>query len=356
MDWHALREGEGEKLRQLAERYHLHPLHLEDCEHGGQSAKLEDGDTELFNEIRARNNKAFADVGHTREGTMDAAINLELAHAMFKRSEKLDDLSRRIHFEEFALCLTKTYRFDGKFCWRSLGQDVGKLFMRPTPLVTMLGSMDKPEKVRMAAQKRVPREKLVETRPEELIQEGPKKVVGADGTIEGEEEEECNEATYARITAQDRKIDALTKGTQHVSMLKMLVDEKDHVQTVENFFDFAFLIKDKKVEFCEDVETKQPKAKHQHNINSDSSNRESQQLVLSLNMKDVKRLAAALAREGNECPLHRNDELYDARDAQEQAEILSKNVAAKLKASEQVKAERRTQKTQASQAATQKKR
>lgn len=48
MDWHALHEGEGEKLKQLAERFALHPLHIEDCEHGDQNAKLEDGEGYLF--------------------------------------------------------------------------------------------------------------------------------------------------------------------------------------------------------------------------------------------------------------------------------------------------------------------
>lgn len=48
MDWHALHEGEGAKLKELAERYHLHPLHIEDCEHGGQNAKIEDGEGYLF--------------------------------------------------------------------------------------------------------------------------------------------------------------------------------------------------------------------------------------------------------------------------------------------------------------------
>jgi magnesium transporter len=48
MDWHALREGEEPKLIELADRYKLHPLHIEDCQHGGQNAKLEDGDTYLF--------------------------------------------------------------------------------------------------------------------------------------------------------------------------------------------------------------------------------------------------------------------------------------------------------------------
>ena len=48
MVWHALHEGEGAKLHELAEQYHLHPLHIEDCEHGGQNAKLEEDENYLF--------------------------------------------------------------------------------------------------------------------------------------------------------------------------------------------------------------------------------------------------------------------------------------------------------------------
>jgi len=48
MNWHALHEGEGEKLKELAVQYNLHPLHIEDCEHGGQNAKLEEDDNYLF--------------------------------------------------------------------------------------------------------------------------------------------------------------------------------------------------------------------------------------------------------------------------------------------------------------------
>jgi magnesium transporter len=48
MEWHDLHEGEEGKLLELAARYRLHPLHIEDCQHGDQSAKLEDGDDYLF--------------------------------------------------------------------------------------------------------------------------------------------------------------------------------------------------------------------------------------------------------------------------------------------------------------------
>ena len=52
MTWHALQEGEEAKLIALAESYTLHPLHVEDCQHGGQNAKIEDGDRYLFTVLK----------------------------------------------------------------------------------------------------------------------------------------------------------------------------------------------------------------------------------------------------------------------------------------------------------------
>jgi magnesium transporter len=42
MEWHDLRDPNDPRLDQLAERYRLHPLHIEDCRHGGQNAKVEE--------------------------------------------------------------------------------------------------------------------------------------------------------------------------------------------------------------------------------------------------------------------------------------------------------------------------
>lgn len=308
---------------------------------GENKSQLEDFNSDLYQTLRMKNNEIYEKVGHTREGAVDAAINLELVHALYKRSEKLDDLSRRIHFDDFAISLTKNFRCDGVFNWRALGQDVGKLFMRPTPLTSMLGTLDKPEKVRIAAQRRV-KETFEEVRPETIIQESK---VGADGA----EEEENNEATWARISSQSTKMAQMTKNS-HINMFKFLVDERDHVQTIENFFDFAFLVKNKVTEFVEDSTDKQPKLKHQTPEEMASENRDSQQLVISLNMKDVKRLAQLLKKDGNVCPLHRHDELYEANNAAEQADILARQVKKKLDESAVVQAERRTQKMQASQA------
>jgi magnesium transporter len=46
--WHDLRNANDPELDALAERYHLHPLHIEDCRHRNQRAKVEEGADYIF--------------------------------------------------------------------------------------------------------------------------------------------------------------------------------------------------------------------------------------------------------------------------------------------------------------------
>ena len=48
MTWHDLRDANDPELDALAERYHLHPLHIEDCRHRNQRAKVEEGADYIF--------------------------------------------------------------------------------------------------------------------------------------------------------------------------------------------------------------------------------------------------------------------------------------------------------------------
>lgn len=48
MDWHEIRDPQDPELDRLAERYRLHPLHVEDCRHRGQNAKVEESRGYLF--------------------------------------------------------------------------------------------------------------------------------------------------------------------------------------------------------------------------------------------------------------------------------------------------------------------
>jgi magnesium transporter len=48
MNWHDIRDPNDPELDRLAERYDLHPLHIEDCRHRNQSAKVEEQGNYLF--------------------------------------------------------------------------------------------------------------------------------------------------------------------------------------------------------------------------------------------------------------------------------------------------------------------
>ena len=48
MEWHNISDPASPELDRLAERYRLHPLHVEDCRHRNQSAKIEEGQSYLF--------------------------------------------------------------------------------------------------------------------------------------------------------------------------------------------------------------------------------------------------------------------------------------------------------------------
>ena len=48
MDWHEIRDPQDPELDLLAARYRLHPLHVEDCRHRNQNAKVEESRGYLF--------------------------------------------------------------------------------------------------------------------------------------------------------------------------------------------------------------------------------------------------------------------------------------------------------------------
>ena len=48
MQWHKIDDPNSPELDRLAERYHLHPLHIEDCRHRNQNAKIEENPGYVF--------------------------------------------------------------------------------------------------------------------------------------------------------------------------------------------------------------------------------------------------------------------------------------------------------------------
>ena len=52
MPWYNILDPNGPELDQLAERYKLHPLHVEDCRQRDQRAKIEEGHGYLFTVLK----------------------------------------------------------------------------------------------------------------------------------------------------------------------------------------------------------------------------------------------------------------------------------------------------------------
>src|SRR5215831_11760622 len=52
MEWHNVFNPASPELDELAQRYHLHPLHVEDCRHRNQRAKIEEGNGYLFTVLK----------------------------------------------------------------------------------------------------------------------------------------------------------------------------------------------------------------------------------------------------------------------------------------------------------------
>lgn len=52
MEWHHIADPASPELDRLAEQFHLHPLHIEDCRHRDQRAKLEEGQGYLFTVLK----------------------------------------------------------------------------------------------------------------------------------------------------------------------------------------------------------------------------------------------------------------------------------------------------------------
>lgn len=124
-----------------------------------------------------------------------------------------------------------------------------------------------------------------------------------------------------------------------VDLLQLLVDPSDDIQTVENFFDFSFLIKEKKVTVVIDDATQLPQV---ISIPEGKNEDIPIQTVLSMNMKDIKELRMIMNRIKSEPSLtrklpggymktyptlHRDDDLYSAPDVHAQADILQRRQA-----------------------------
>eukprot|EP01041_Mallomonas_annulata_P001325 gene1325-2554_t len=294
--------------------------------------------SEVFSNLRMKNNALFLNTGHTREQFNDALNLKEISKAANIQAEHLDDMSRKYDFQSWANVVKQKYENseDHIFSWSDFGKDIGTLFLRAPRVCPMLGVINNEVKIRTMA-KRSKKEYVAETRPEE--QQGTGEQAEATNlriihlweylkTEQSQSQSQSLSLTQSQSHSQGVQSSSRKQATQQsgvteeeldenvvIDLFHTLVDPKDNVQTIENFFDFAFLVKDKRVVQTLDAEGV-PVTIPVNDMEEDGQLAGSRkQMVLSLAMKDLQSLS--------EYSHKIDDPLYAAKDAREQANILA---------------------------------
>jgi magnesium transporter len=111
MKWHDIADPKDTELDRLAEQYHIHPLHIEDCRHRNQRAKVEENGGYIFTVLKTvqvldDGDLAFHDLDiflgcdwiiTVQEGNRDSAAKiLQPIHAM-EASLRVDQVFYRIY-------------------------------------------------------------------------------------------------------------------------------------------------------------------------------------------------------------------------------------------------------------------
>ena len=305
-----------------------------------------------YEEMRNLVNSQFQRTHHSREQLLDAENLKLLSLATKKQASKIDSTSSIYNFNTFADSIRNDF-IDietSYFSWTTLGKQCATIFRTIPAFDTLYGPIGKG----YVAKERKKTEKPVD--------DGAR-LTRAESVEQSEEADRGNEATNERIKKLQR---TLEKATSHngkeatetindnesktVDLLKLLVDTKDKVQTIENFFDFAFLLQRKRVAESKISDDQLPRALFCTNLDTDK-----QQLVLSLDMKqlgevnelleEIHEMEQLLGKAPAEQVadvygvLHRNDELYSSSDARDQAEILSRRQVEQMQKQKQLKSQ-----------------
>lgn len=209
--------------------------------------RIEERATELtslaskaFEEERSRNNKLFKKVRYTRELGNDGENMAAISELATKRSAQLARSVSRYSAHRVADCLQRDYGSHSDGIWLSLGRDVSALFRTVPRLDFMCGALQKPDKVKKPIQRKhrvaADMDDVEETQYE---------------TVDYSERQDAaakkhEEATNQRLQHLLGELDKLGARQSPIDIMRLCVNPHSFHQTVENFFDLSFLVKDSK--------------------------------------------------------------------------------------------------------------
>lgn len=237
---------------------------------------------EKFEEYRDENNKLFDTALYPREfvSNLDnhSAILTLLPAEIHIRGFESDKVIEKLL--EIAGSNEEGAR-NANFNWKVFGMSVGEC-MRTTPRVSfMLGAVEKEVKERKKAEKTA-RKGVKDT---EAKMETPDEIKA------GDEVEQTKDATQLRIEAMEKAIRKLPlKNGGTADIIRFLVNPNSFTQTVENFFDFSFLIRNGAVGLTQDKETGQLLARKTDETEASEVSGHGNQCILSLDMHEWEEL------------------------------------------------------------------
>eukprot|EP01032_Pedospumella_encystans_P009504 gene9504-11180_t len=259
---------------------------------------------------------------NTNELMAGATCVRQLTDAVKGQAQTLSDVSARLSWQDLSTSVTTRFGNDeanSGLNWGKLGNEARQLFNSTSSFTTLVGPMNKEERQRNITVRR--------------HRENTADVINATSeNIENNESDGNDEATNARVAHLLKHIES--HENQEFDLLKTLVDPVNPVQSLENFFDYSYLHKEKEVKHKFEEETGTLKACAAKPKELDEAPKS--QMVLSFSMQDLTRLAQLVHPETHTAgedssqvphPLHREDPLYDTHDAQEQVRILAERTA-----------------------------
>lgn len=186
-------------------------------------------------------NKVSEGAEHTRELQLDALGLKHLSSAAKAQALHLNDLSRGYDLDKLTDGL-RAFQYDGKEAidWTALGNATLTLACWLPTVDTMLGAVEKTAKERKVAVRRRAVADAADDSAEAQLVSKPTEV-----TSEDQQPAVDDSAALKRSALQLELLKELTNssGQAAIDLIDFLVDHEDVVQTVENFFDFSFLLK-----------------------------------------------------------------------------------------------------------------
>jgi len=249
----------------------------------GRTDEMVQLDSRAYAEERGQNNELFKSVGFTRELGNDGDNLVAIGELATKRSAQLAHSATSYSSQKIVDGLKKHYSTGKNRCkWLALGEDVSGLFSAVPELGFMFGSLQQPEKVKKVAERK--KRKVAE---DDDLQETQYETTDYSQRAPGDPQaKKQEEATNRRLQTLAALME--TKKDEHFDLVNLLVNPDKFSETVENFFDLSFLVKDGKANIDIDPDTGLPRAAIS---NPPDEQVPKSQTVVVLGANDNKRLA-----------------------------------------------------------------